>query len=273
MRFSLALFLLVLVYSANQLRADDFGKIEKLSLVDKTPTVEFEYFISNDFKGIGKIVASWVQADFLTNDDTVYLKLDRPASPGDRFGIYRKMDKVDDPSSSFSGGHRIHYIGNVRILEVKEKVIVGKIYNAKENISRGDIVGEMMDASLKIQPQEPSQMVRGRVMSPAAPIHMSGTYEFAFINKGSKDGLKANDLLYVYRKGTGRKGISESDLPEVNVASLVVVNTSENFSTVYSLTGIEPFEKGAQFKSAINEVRYLDQQQPTANSESTAPTN
>lgn len=272
MKLGLKILLSIATLFSFQLQAEEFQKIDKLSLVNKTPVVDFEYFISNDFKSVGKIVASWVQAEFLTNEDTVYLKLDHPASPGDRFGVYKKLDKIDDPSASFSGGYRIQYLGNVKVLEVKEKVIVGKIYNARDNINRGDLIGELMDTNIKIQPHEPKVMVRGKVMAPAAPIHMSGTYEFAFINKGSKDGLQVNDLLYIYRKGTGRKGIPESDLPEVNVSSLVVVNTSEKYSTVYSLTGIEPYEKGANFKSAMNEVRYLDQK-PEANTEPTAPTN
>lgn len=272
-KFASLLITIASLQTSGVLYAQGLEKIDLLGKVDRNPRVEYEYFISEKIKPVGQIIASWRQADYLSNDDVVYLKTNSPVSPGDRFSIYKDIDAVKAPKSFFgsSKGRRIQVIGALKVTAVKEEVVEAKIYNATHDINRGNHLMPLIDRVVTIDPQEPSKMVRGTILGPAEPTNLTGTFLFSFIDKGTRDGLKQNDLLYVYRKGFSAPGVT-AKLPEVNIASLVVVNASENFSTVYNLTSIDAFEGGDKFKSAMTEVKYLDSEKaPAAQSQSSSP--
>lgn len=235
------------------------SKIEELKRITRIPYVAPENIITDRFESLGKIVASHRNQRYLSNDDIVYLQMNKPVSVGDRFSVYADRGKVKVPGSWLqSKGRKIQILGYVLVTEVSSNWVTAKIYDAKEDIMRGNEIGPLVDFSLAINPQEPKSMIRGRILSAAKNSHMIGSYEFAFIDKGKADGLQINDRLYVYRSGDSFKNIN-SNLPEIPVAELVVVQLDEHVGTVYTLNSHESFEAGAAFKSAISEVKYLDE--------------
>jgi len=179
------------------------------------------------------------------------------------------LGNVEKPGSLFStSGERIHILGYVRVTAVKPGIIVAKIYGAKEDIDRGNWIAPLIDRRVKVDPHNCKKDVRGIILSAAGPNNLIGSYQFTFLNKGSADGLNVNDKLYIYRKGTSAPGV-DADLPEVNVAELVVVATTDKYATAYTLGGMEHFEAGAHFKTAVPETHYLDTSAPAVEDSST----
>lgn len=237
------------------LGATDFREPE-----GKKAFINLEFLITDELEPLGKIASSYRKAAYLSNGDPVYLDLgDYPASKGDRFSIVQSYGPVKSWQGSDSyDAQRIQVKGFVEITKITPTTVVGVIREATQDVNLEDLIVPFIDLQVEVDPKEPKKEVRGRVIDAATLTAMMGAHSFAFINKGSKDGLKVNDRLFVYRTGDGSSAI-DIDLPEVNIAELVVVNTSKEFATVYTLGGRETFRAGSNFKSAISEERYVDE--------------
>jgi hypothetical protein len=254
-----ALFISLIVLSAAEAQVQDEFQMQKLKITETNPSVTFESLLVDKQEALGTIVGSYKNQKYLSNGDTIYLHLKNPSvSPGDEFVIYDDLGPVSDPKLAFSKvGSQILIKGFATVTQVTPQAILAKIYDANTEVHLGDLVGPALETSVDLKPTEPSTMITGEVLSSAADAFMIGSYEFAFINRGSAEGLKVNDLLYVYRTSDGNPDI-DPDLPQVNIAELVVVNAAPHFATVYCLDSDETFAAGAAFKSARSEVKYLD---------------
>lgn len=234
-----------------------FGELDLLKITNKTPVVEFEYFITDKVEKLGEIVASWQPNNYLTNNDVVYIQTNQPVSPGDVFSIYQDHGSVGVPGQAFSSaGRRIQVLGGLKVTEIQEEVVEAVLFGATTKIERGAPFMKLMNRQVQVKPQEPLKDIRGIILSPAGVTNLTGSFEFSFINRGSNDGLRVNDLLYVYSRGHTKRG-ARVKLPEVNIAALVVVHTSDKNATVYNLGGIDAFDAGFPFKSAIDAEKYL----------------
>ncbi|MBN8555237.1 MAG: hypothetical protein J0L93_07325 [Deltaproteobacteria bacterium] len=237
---------------------DDF-EVKKNSIVTQPPEIMLENIIVEDMKSLGSIVGSYKKNRYLTNLDTVYLKMpNQNVSVGDRFMIYNDLGGVKVPGSFMKKtGKNISIKGFLQVSEVTPNTIVAKIYDSNIDINIGDLVAPISaDIRVKLNPQEPTANLTGMVLSAAKDVKFIGPYEFAFINKGSADGLKKNDRLFVYRTGDGNQKVTK-ELPQVNIAELIVANVSAHHATAYCTGSSESFEEGSTFKTAKSEVRYL----------------
>jgi len=234
-------------------------KVERFSNKNFQQEVTQHIFFREPQEPLGTIVGAYRPNQRLSNTDTIYLKFtSQIVSVGDVFSIYENQGGVSSLESGFKKiGQRIVIKGFVQITSVLPKAIVGKIFDASNDIRVGDLIGPNTDLNHKISPQEPTADVRGKVLANAGENSLAGPYEFVFLNRGSSDGLRANDKLVVFRTADGSAEVKEG-LPEVIIAELIVINTESKFSTAYVLSANDPFERGASFKSARSQVRFVD---------------
>src|SRR5690606_38261589 len=129
-------------------------------------------------------------------------------------------------------GHWIHVKGYVQIVKVTNSTVVGELYDTTEDIGVGDSLAPWMNLQVAVTMQEPENDIRGRIMESATGMYMIGAYDFVFLDKGEKDGVKKGDRFFVYRTGDGNQNVVPGH-PEVNIAELIVVQTSPSFATAY----------------------------------------
>jgi hypothetical protein len=208
---------------------------------------------------LGKIMGAFRRNQKLSNDDTVYLKFDQTiVSVGDVFTIYSDLGPIKGLDNKFQKlGQKVMVKGYLQVTSVLPETIIGKIFDASSDIDVGDLVGPNVSLVHKVSPQEPSSDVRGRVIANAGENNLVGAYEFVFLDKGSKDGLKPNDKLVVFRTADGSAEIKPG-LPEVTIAELIVINAEPRFSTAYVLSSRDSFERGAPFKADRSKVKFLE---------------
>lgn len=252
----------VLAFNVLPLLAEDMGKIEKLSQVNRSPFVPLEYLMLSKMESSGKIVASYRQAENLANNDKVYVDMGgTPVSVGDRFTVLKSLGPVKKPNEgafSKGRGQRIQILGSLRVTNILPDMVEGILYDCTEDVMIGNHVVPLMTTQIEIKPTEPVSVVEGEVLAPAGINHMSASYEMVFLNRGSSHGLQVNDKLHIVRKGEGAKGKLRDKLPDEAVAELVVIHTSDKFSTAYVRSAVETFESGARFRSAKSQEVYLD---------------
>jgi hypothetical protein len=240
--------------------ASEFQKIEKLSSINRSPFVQFEYMLVDKIESTGKIAASYRDGVVLSNNDTVYLEIKSGSvSVGDRFTVFKPVGAVKAPGQIFGKvGERLHILGSLRVTKILPDLVEGILYDFNEDAQVGDLVVPLIQTQVELKPQDAAVKIEGRVLAPAGRNHLAGSFEMVFIDKGSSHGLRVNDRLEIVRKGEGADKKMRIRLPEVPIAKLVVVHTNEKFSTAYIESAIEAFESGAKFRTAIREEIYLE---------------
>ncbi|TVQ77883.1 MAG: hypothetical protein EA369_08320 [Bradymonadales bacterium] len=235
----------------------ELEKIDRLSNVSKDVAVRVDYFVDQSLNPVGEIIDAFRQAEYLTERDRVYVRMNDPASVGDRFTIIRDLGRISSVRSRGSAGAKRFAIrGFLRITRVFEDAVEAVVYNVSDDVQRGDQLIPYRANTQSVQAREPESDIRGIVMAGAEDTGIIGSFELSFLNRGSKHGLRLNDRLVIYRRATETgRGSSAVEIP---IATLVVVNLTENFATAYTLSSEGSFEPGSTFKTDRAEVRYLE---------------
>lgn len=242
---------LSLNFAQAQTTLDDFTT-KTFATADKIPAIRLEHFVVNDVEELGTVVGSFKKNRYLTSNDIIYLKFKNPAvSVGDTFSIFNPQGEIKNR------GHRIHIKGFVKITSVLPSAIIGRIQDATSDIGMGDKIGPNYSIQVNVDPHEPAQAVTGKIAAPTKEGALLGAYDFAYLDRGESDGLKLNDMLEVVRTVDG-SGDLKPDLPHVPIAKLVVVQLAQKTAVAYCLSAADSFEAGSNFRSAISEVKYLD---------------
>ncbi len=246
-----------------QIRGQDEFDIKRFSITDEEVTVTREHLLMDRLDPLGTVKGSYLSGSFFSNDDLVYLKLkNQQVSVGDKMMIYQDNGPVEIPGKFQKyTGKDILVKGFAEVTKVQADAIIAKLYDCSMQIQVGDQIMSPIDLNLKLVPKEPSKMIRGIVLRSSKNLGIIGPYDYVYLNKGSKDGLEINDRLYVSKKAElNWDAGSKEKKPAVNVSELVVVHTGENVSTAYVLASENSFAPGSVFKSAISDVRFLNEQ-------------
>lgn len=231
--------------------------IDRLEGVDQTPTVRVDHFVDRRIESVGRVIDSYRQASYLTTNDRIYISTTRPVSAGDRLTIIRDEGRVATHGIFVKSSARRYSIrGFARVTRVYTDAVEARIYDAQEAVEKGDLLVPYRSNMHRVQTREPQEDIRGKILAGAQDTGIIGAYEMAFLDQGAKAGLQLNDRLTVYRQAT-ESGRASSSV-EIPVATLVIVNLSDDFATAYTLASSEAFEPGARFKTSIPEIRFLD---------------
>lgn len=255
----LALSFLMPLFLVRAQEKKDF-EISRYDFQQSPPNITLEHLLVDKMDELGEIGGSYLEASYLRDDDLIYLRLKDPAvSVGDHFMLYSDDGPVPVPGKYGKQiGRDILIKGYAEVIKVLPKAIVAKIYNAAMNITVGDKVALPIEQSLKLEPKEPATMIRGQVVRSANNLGAIAPYDFVYINRGEKDGLRVGDRLYVYRTAEGERKLDKLR-PSVNIAEIVVANLGEHVGTAYVIGAEDFFDAGAFFKSAISDVKFLSQ--------------
>lgn len=261
------LFILATTQSFAQSGSDETFKVKRYTVADKPRSVVLENILMDQMKPLGEIKGSYLSASFYRNDDLVYLRLNNPnVSVGDRFMIYEDRGPVSVPGRfQKEMGRDVFIKGYAEVTKVVSEAVIARLYDCGMNVGIGDKIMDLIDTNISISPQEPRREIQGVVLRSAKNLGLIGPYDFVYLNKGSKDGLELNDRLYVQRKAELIWGASDKEKkPPVNIAELVLVHLGKEVSTAYVLGADDHFAPGSVFKSAISEVKFLNEKKASS---------
>jgi hypothetical protein len=146
----------------------------------------------------GSLAGANVDKMFLTDGDEVYLRIGKDHEPklGQELAIFRPIKKIGD-------GWIVSVAGTVRIdrWDSKERVARARIVETLDVIERGARVGPIQRTFQIVPPVRNDAEVKAKVIASLYPHVFYGQNQLVFIDKGSADGLKAGNRLFVIRRG------------------------------------------------------------------------
>ncbi len=194
----------------------------------------------------GRIVGSREDKIMLATLDEAYVEEnpDQPLKPGERYTVYRVVDRVKHPDSGETLGHIVQILGDVEVRGFAERE--GKqgqriarvvITDSVDEIRRGDLVGPLRRVFKMVEPSVNRADIDGTVVAALRPTKLVGSEMLVFIDRGRADGLQVGNRFLVVRRGDAYEPLlqerppTNERFPREVIAEVVVVDVRERTST------------------------------------------
>lgn len=197
--------------------------------------------IKKNYKPLGAIIESKEHDLVFAGNEMVlmsFYKL-KDVSVGDKFTAYVMDDKVRHPITNKKIGQIVNAVAAIEITAIHEEVAEGVLFEAYEevfDIEHAKLI-PYKDLSTKVTITNASQVIDDAYVISGfdETAHFAKSY-FAYIDKGKKDGLRAGNILQMYRS----RSVSQDPLhkkeylkmPDHDIARAIVVETSDRTSLV-----------------------------------------
>lgn len=161
--------------------------------------------------------------------DTFYLKLDKPddVAVGDLFTVYRRVRKVFHPTTREYLGFTVIRLAVVKVTQVDHHLTTVEAVRNYGTIAPGDHVvrftaptpGEEINQTVDVAD------ISGMIVELQADKTMTlvSQADVVYVDRGREDGLKAGDLMDIYRRSAG--------LPSRKIGQLKVLSTEDRTAT------------------------------------------
>ena len=183
----------------------------------------------------------------LARRDILYLKLDHPAevAAGDLFTVYKRARKVFHPITQEYLGFVVIRLAVVRVIETDSVLTTVEAITSYGQIAPGDPVMRFIpppasdpEASLTSNVADLSGMIIE--LQADKPMTLVSQFDIVYVDRGSVDGLKANDLMDIHRHSVG--------IPARKIGQLKVLSTEEHTATARVIKANTRVFKGDRFK-------------------------
>lgn len=170
-------------------------------VVSQTVFLRDSGFIDDDPKNTddwGEISGSEADKMFLTDTDEVYLRLGsaHDVHIGQELTVFRPTRKAGD-------GRLVQIQGTVRVdqWDPKTRIARAQVTETLDVIERGARIGPVGRRFSVVPPTRNDKDVVANVIASMYPHNFYGQNQVIFLNKGSEDGLKAGNRLFIIRRG------------------------------------------------------------------------
>lgn len=154
----------------------------------------------------GQIVGAREEQQLLADGNRVYMIL-RPGVDvqiGQLMTVFEGVrDPPDPPGARRPPGQIIAFKGTVKIetWDAEKRVARGELVESLDIIERGAKVGPIGRRYYVVPPASSQVDIRARVLTSMYPHELLGRDQVVFIDRGTHDGLKAGNRLFVVRQG------------------------------------------------------------------------
>lgn len=209
---------------------------------------------------VGKITSSFEPKSNLMFADKVYLKFydKTDVQLGDKFQVIEKVKMVFDPDRDTKKiGWMIRKKAVVTISHIfpgkrwTKTVVEGTISDGDHYVLRDDEIIPFESDIKSVVPHFTDKEIYGKIVEADTEQVLISNNDFVFLNLGTKDGIQPGLQLYVVRSGDGLEEGKSSDLPDIPVGRLLIVDTKEKTSTGYVTTLDRPLSVGDRVRSQI----------------------
>ncbi|MDH3746847.1 MAG: LysM peptidoglycan-binding domain-containing protein [Gammaproteobacteria bacterium] len=155
----------------------------------------------------------------------VYVRGTGPDPVGTRFGVIKIGDPLVDPDDNRVVGYQGLWVGQGTMRRGGDPATI-RLNETTREASQGDrLIPESIDIPLNFFPKAPSSQIDGRIISVVDGVTQIGQYQVVVLNRGSRDGLAAGDVLTVFRYGEkikDRIGGGSVKLPDEAAGTVMV---------------------------------------------------
>ncbi|MFK8032390.1 MAG: LysM peptidoglycan-binding domain-containing protein [Gammaproteobacteria bacterium] len=132
---------------------------------------------------------------------TVYTRNNPDAEVGDRYNVMHVGDPVYDPDSRQILGYQTHHVGGGRVTQQGDPAKLFLNETSRE-VLRGDkLVSQDITTAQDFVPSPPKYIVDGTIIDVIEGVKLIGQYQIVVINRGTKHGLEAGNVLSIFQRG------------------------------------------------------------------------
>lgn len=213
-----------------------------------------EGFILADEKPLGIIIDSVDDRSLLTENDTVFLRMENPSivSVGDTYGLYKRGDGVIHPATGRRFGNMMHDLGYLQVTSIGNGNITARIGKVFREVERGaelyDYIPPVMELSLKKSDTE----MGGYILATQGEKLTQGQQDVIFVDLGLEDGLNVGNMIYITRPRTiTEKGLQQPDtpLPDDLLGAAVIIESRANTAAALIVKSVKTIYRGDQVMS------------------------
>jgi len=188
--------------------------------------------------------------------DLVYVRQtgDTPLEPGRKYSVYRTFKPIVDEKTNALIGTQHYLTGIVKIIKKGPGFTVGTIVQSYRTIALNDLLMPYQKRSPKIAMIESKQELNGKIIGSEERANIMGDEDIAFIDKGSKDGVKPGQfysIFYQQRQEIDPNTKGNALLSPVVYGKLLVLHTEQTTSTVLITRAEKSINPGATIRSPM----------------------
>lgn len=171
---------------------------ESIPVVGQVCDCPSEKIVSPKVSGVGQVADSPSGMTLYGNGDILYVKMNNPAKPGDKYYVINVSEPVKHPITGNTVGYVITISGIVEILEIKDGDAMAKVTRCFGEISQGD----MLDVYYDVKPlmndgKFRSPDINGMIVAAARQMMVHSSLDVVYIDKGKKDGIEPGDRFKI----------------------------------------------------------------------------
>jgi len=174
--------------------------------------------------------------------ETIYLRLKNPdeARVGDYFTIYKRARKVFHPASRQYLGYLIYRLAIVQVVQTEHQLTTVRTIKSYGAVEPGNPVMRFsLPTSGEMATDQPAESeVRGMIVDyqPDREMTLLAQRHIVYLDKGWEDGVKAGDLMEVFRV--------EGNLPPRRMGELKILWTEAQTASALVWKSISTMRKG-----------------------------
>jgi hypothetical protein len=157
--------------------------------------------------------------------NVVYARGLDDAQLGSRYNVVEVGGPLIDPDDNKLIGYQGKFIGEGTLRRTGDPATLALTDTNQEAVPGDRLVPESVDVPLNFYPRAPSTLIDGRIISVVGGVTQIGQYQVVVLNRGTRDGLAAGDVLTVFRTGEtvkDRFGGGKVRLPDEEAGHLMV---------------------------------------------------
>ena len=208
-------------------------------------------FVSADeYENAGRVTGAGTPGESLyTNLDGMDVFVNRGARdgvrPGDNFRVFRSEGQVLHPVTEQPVGYRIAEKGQMRVIQVDDRVSRCKITRSFDVILRGDLVTPFKPLPEEFLVKPAPQDLKGTILAGQNGRIEFGREDLVYLDRGARQGLEVGSRLAVYHGANGSAGYpGDPALPPDVLGEAIVIRTSERGSTALLTRSKAPIHMG-----------------------------
>jgi len=185
----------------------------------------------------------------------------KEAAPDSRYSIIHVDQPVRDPQSNKLLGYRGIYVGAANVVDPGNPTKLVLTETAREALLGDKLYPESSDIPLDFVPHAPNSDVHGAIAA-VSGVSVAGQYDVIAINRGTKHGLEAGNVLAILQRGEvirdkyGSGGVASDAtsvgtgfgkrvrLPDERLGVAMVFKTYENMSYALIMEATHPVRVG-----------------------------
>ena len=192
--------------------------------------------------------------------DLIYIRPHRKASldPGNKYTLYRTITPVKGAQTKRYRGIQYYLTGVIEVIKKEEDFSVAKVIQSFRTIKTDDLLMPHEKRNPKVYLTESKKDLKGKIIVSEERVELFGDDFTAFIDKGSKDGVKIGQVYTIYYQSMERvqqdtgwfSRSKKTALTPVNFAKILVLHTEEETSTVLITQSDNSVYPDAVFRAA-----------------------